>query len=265
MFEYCRHGVRVWFRRDTGKTIGVTYFTKGEPRVAPGEAKLVDLRWSRSPAAGTPAVFRAGVASEIISPTDLSVFKREEARSIHDDLEVRCLVLDKDGEKMAFLGADLFAFTSYEIAPIREAARHDGIDFLLFASSHTHSAPDTVGVYGYYPEQYVQLIQRKCIECVRKAARTLTPVTVEVGQCELPLDGARIEQICYNGRNPGIVDPFLTVARLATHDSGNTPGKTLCTLVIRNGSAATRELSARTMSGRYARRWNRSSAAPASS
>ena len=231
MFEYCRHGVRIWFRRDTGETIGVAYFTKGGPRVAPGEAKLVDLRMARGPAGVTAAVFRAGVASGVISPTDLSIFKRQGTESIHDDLEVRCLVLDKDGKRIAFLGADLFAFTDHEIAPIREAARHDGIDFLLFASSHTHSAPDTVGVYGYYPEQYVELIQRRCIECVRKATRGLTPVTIEVGQCELPLDGARIEQICYNGRNPGIVDPFLTVARVATHGSGNTPDKTLCALV----------------------------------
>ncbi len=231
MFEYCRHGLRIWFRRDTGRTIGVAYFKKGQPRVAPGEAKFVDLRWSKNPGEGTPAVFRAGVASEIISPPDLSIFKREGVKSIHDNLEARCLVLEKDGTRMAFLGADLFAFTNHEIAPIREAVRHDGIEFLLFASSHTHSAPDTVGVYGYYPAEYVELVQRKCIDCIKKAAGNLTPATIEVGQCELPLDGARIEQICYNGRNPGIVDPFLTVAKIVTHGSENTSGKTLCTLV----------------------------------
>jgi len=231
MFEYCRQGARMWFRRDTGETIGVVYITKGEPRVAPGEPRFVDLRSSREPGEGTRAVFRAGVATEIISPPDLSIFGREGVKSIHDNLEARCLVLEKDGTRMAFLGADLFAFTNHEIAPIRQAVRHDGIDFLLFASSHTHSAPDTVGVYGFYPEQYVEFIQRKCIDCIRKAAGNLTPATIEVGQCELPLDGARIEQICYNGRNPGIVDPFLTVAKIVTHGSGDTSGKTLCTLV----------------------------------
>jgi len=231
MFEYCRQGLRMWFKRDTGNTIGVAYFAPGEPRVAPGEAKFVDLRWSRRPAEATPAVFRAGVAREIISPPDLSIFDRQGVKSIHDDLEARCLVLEKDGTRMAFLGADLFAFTNHEIAPIREAARANGIDFMLFASSHTHSAPDTVGVYGYYPGEYVKFIQRKCIDCIKKAASNLTPATIEVSQRELPLDGARIEQICYNGRNPGIVDPFLTVTKILTHGPGDTTRKTLCTLV----------------------------------
>jgi hypothetical protein len=170
------------------------------------------------------------VASEIISPPDLSSI-REGYEIIHDDLEARCIVVALNGKKIAFLGVDLFAFTDYEIEPIRKAAKEEGIDFLLFAYSHTHSAPDTVGVYGHYPETYVQRIQRKCIECVREAVQNLAPATIEVGQRELPLDGARVEQISYNARNPGIVDPFLTVMRLVTHDSGNASGQTLATLV----------------------------------
>jgi len=67
MFEDRRHAVRPWFRRNTDETVGTAYFRKGEPRVAPGEAKFVDLCLSRSTVVGTPAVFRAGVYAESIS------------------------------------------------------------------------------------------------------------------------------------------------------------------------------------------------------
>jgi len=230
MYEYCRHGARFWFKRETGETIGVVHFPAGDPRVPAGEPNVVDLSKMRKLGGGTPILFQAGAASETISPPDLSNIGTR-WNIVHDDLLARCLVLSKNEKTIAILGADLFAFTAHEIDPIRKAAEQAGIDYLLFASSHTHSAPDTVGVYGYYPEKYVELIQKKCIECVRTAARNLAPATIQVGQRELPLDGGRIEQISYNARNPGIVDPFLTVARVVAQESGDAPGKTLCTLV----------------------------------
>jgi len=230
MYEYCAHGVRFWFERKTGSTIGTAHFPPTAARVPDGEAKSVDLRHRRERDGNTPAAWNAGIASVVISPPDLKKAGRG-YNKIHDDLLARCLVISGNGRTVALLGADLFGVTKHEIDPVREAAAELGVDFLLFASSHTHSAADTIGVYGYYPAEYVKFIQDRCIECVKQAVTNLAPAVIETGQVELPLDGARIEQISRNGRNPGIVDPYLTVVRVLAGEGADTPGTTLCNVV----------------------------------
>ena len=131
---------------------------------------------------------------------------------IHDDMRARCVVFDKDGETIALVGADLFGMVRIDIDVMRERAAAAGIDYLLLAMSHNHAAPDTIGVYGFYPEEYIGYIQDQVVRCATEAAAGLRPVKeLRAASRELPMDGGRVIGYFRNARNPGLVDPTLSV------------------------------------------------------
>ncbi|UCH33391.1 MAG: hypothetical protein JSV65_12510, partial [Armatimonadota bacterium] len=214
MYEYIQCGMRLWVDAKTGATIGTVLFVpQAHPRVPAGEQRSVTVAPVPSPPSpGKPAVFRVGVASRDITPKAewLAALDYE---TVHDPLEVRCAVIANEDETVAIVGADTFIFGAAELAPIQAEARAAGIDYLLYGSSHTHSAIDCMGYYGPRPDEYDAFAQSQIVACIREAQSNMMPATIEVAQVELMLHGGRIETISRNWRDPGIVDPYLTVLR----------------------------------------------------
>lgn len=215
MYEYTMKGYRLWFDNATGETIGAVLFPPQQhPRVPDGEKRLTVVPALPGPSKGKPAVFRVGFASrDITPPADRLADLRYE--KIHDNLEVRCVVLSAGGKTVALVSGDIFVYTAHEIAPIKEGARAAGIDYMVFASSHTHSAPDGIGLDGPRPDAYNAFVQREAIACIQQAKTKLAPATIEIAQAELMLYGGHLSTISRNWRDPGIVWPYLTVVRFS--------------------------------------------------
>jgi hypothetical protein len=222
MFEYTQQGYRFWFD-NAGAVIGAVLFAPQEhPRVPAGEQRRTVVPPLPAPSKGKPAIFRVGFASRDITPPkehlpDLGYEK------IHDNLEVRAIVIVSGGRTIALVSGDIFVYTAYEIEPIRQAARSAGIDYLLFASTHSHSAPDCIGLDGPRPDNYNAFVQREAAACIEQAKQNLVPATIEVAQAELLLHGGRISTISRNWRDPGIVYPYLTVVRFISADKAKQP------------------------------------------
>ena len=219
LLDYSAKGVRFIFD-EQGKTIGVTYFPHLRPRVHSGARKLVDLshlRQGPQPRPDKPADLgglMAGVAQIQITPL-ISGWLPPRARSsfhVHDEMWARCVVFEKDGHSIALVGADLFGMTSSDINPMRQRAADLGVPFTVLAMSHNHAAPDTIGVYGHYPGDYVEFIQDQVVACIDEAQRDLRPVKeLRTGSRELPMDGGRVIGYIRNARNVGLVDPTLSI------------------------------------------------------
>ena len=219
LLDYSAKGVRFVFD-DAGQTIGVAYVPHLRPRVHSGARRQIDLSHLRSgpqPRPDKPAdlsELKCGVAETAISPfTPEWLPPRVRAGyNPHDDLKARCVVFEKDGLRIALVGADVFGMTSNDIAPMREWAADSGVPFMVLAMSHNHAAPDTIGVYGHYPEAYIQYIQDQVVRCIEDAVKDLRPVKeFRVASRELPMDGARVIGYIRNARNVGIVDPTLSI------------------------------------------------------
>jgi neutral ceramidase len=73
----------------------------------------------------------AGTAKAEITPADTTV-------PIHDPLFLRTLVLDVDGNRIAFIAADLGSYFNRELLDI--AKKRFGIEQVLTSGSHTHSS-----------------------------------------------------------------------------------------------------------------------------
>jgi hypothetical protein len=219
LLDYSAKGVRFIFDKQ-GKTIGVTYFPHLQPRVHSGARRLIDLSHLRQgpqprpekPAA--PGGLKAGVAQVKITPKSAEWLapKLRKSFRVHDDMWARCVVFEKDGLKIALVGGDLFGMSSNDINPMRERAAKSGVQYTMLAMSHNHAAPDTIGVYGHFPAEYVAYIQDQVVECVAGATKNLRPVKeLRANSCELPMDGGRVIGYFRNARNVGLVDPTLSV------------------------------------------------------
>jgi len=233
MLDYSAKGVRFILDRD-GKTIGVTYFPHLQPRVHSGARKFIDLsqlRQGPQPTPPSPAPLgglKAGVAEVKITPkAEWLAPKVRSGFHVHDDLYARCVVFERDGQKIALVGADLFGMTSADIKPMRDKAAAAGIPFMVFAMSHNHAAPDTIGVYGHFPAEYIEFIQEQVGLGLAEAVKNLQPVKeFRTASRELPMDGGRVIGYIRNARNVGVVDPTLSVIQPIGQD-----GKPIATIV----------------------------------
>lgn len=234
LVDYSTKGVRFVFDK-SGQTIGVTYFPHVEARVHSGARRLIDLSSLRSgpqPRPEKPAPLgglKAGTAEVTITATskDWVTPKARSAFRVHDDLKARVVVFERDGMKIALVGADLFGMTSADIMPIRTGAADAGVQYLLLAMSHDHSAPDTIGVYGHYPAEHIAHIQNQIVKAVVEAQQNLRPVKeFRTASRELPMDGGRVIGYFRNARNVGLVDPTLSLMQPIGED-----GKPIATIV----------------------------------
>ncbi len=225
--DYSAKGVRFTFD-EKGRTIGTAHFVHGFPRVHAGERHLLSLRSLRQgpqtisaapredPAAGE---LLAGAAEADISPLEpdwLGPVKYV----VHDRLKARAVVFAQGNVRLALVGGDIFGMRRVDIEPIEARLKEKGITHLLVAMSHVHSAGDPIGIYGHYPEKFVKRIQdgvfEAAVEALSKARRVKE---LRGASDELSLEGARIEGLSRNARNPGIVDPQIAVIQAVGDDS----------------------------------------------
>lgn len=237
--DYASKGLRFTFHSegDAGdRTTGVAYFPHGQARVHGGERRFLSLRalpqGPQPPPAGSgaPPDLLVGTGRADLTPLKgdwlgpVALGKRFEP---HDPLYARCAVLARGDLKVAIVGADLFGMSKSEIDPIEARLREKGISHLLVCMSHNHAAPDTIGIYGYYPREHVEHIQERIYQGVLEALGALQPAArLVAGSEELPLDGARVQGLFRNARNPGLVDPQMAVIQAQAAD-----GKPLATFV----------------------------------
>jgi hypothetical protein len=227
LLDWSEKGVRFTFDRE-GKTTGVAYFPHGYRRVHEGERRRLDLGQRVAAAGPTRASLgplEAGAAEVDISPREPGWLPKP--FTVHDPMKARIAVLRAGELKVALVGADLFGMLKSEIDPIEARLREKGLSHLIVAMSHNHAAPDTIGIYGHYPKEYVAFIQERLESGVIEALGRLRPVEgLRAAALDLELDGARVEGLFRNARNPGIVDPQLAAVELLAAD-----GKPLVTMV----------------------------------
>ncbi len=217
--DYTEHGLRFICRAD-GTTTGMICFRPRRRRIPEGYANVrIDLRRqvpevaSAKPAAITG--LRAGAAEESIAPAefdDLLAGGAGAALTLAEDLLARVVVFDNGDQRIVFAGLDVFGLGPWDIQKLRDSLAEKGFANVIVAMSHTHANVDTIGFYGYYPEDYAALILRRTEAAVLRAAASMQPVReLRSGSVEMPLDGGRVIDLVRNGRDPGVMDPTVSV------------------------------------------------------
>lgn len=202
-----------------------------------GRWLVVGLSWCVGLGFGVSPVtaqLRAGVARVDITPSSPSMPMYGYANrrcgpssGTHDPLFGKVLVLESGGTRVAMVTSDLGSLVS---EPLRRAvAERLGIDTLLLAASHTHSAPAFLP-FGSAPSTsdearaYQSELESRLFTAISDAAASLFPARLSVGRGALQLgynrlllrEDGRARALFDNlDRVPyGPVDPELVVLRV---------------------------------------------------
>ncbi|MBI3856268.1 MAG: hypothetical protein HY293_11315 [Planctomycetes bacterium] len=111
------------------------------------------------------------------------------------------------------IACDVVGYLHPRVLKLRE--KIEGIDHVIFASTHCHSAPDTVGLWGPFPgisglsEAYLQQFEAGIVECAKKALASRVPATLAAG-------AAHVEGVCKDIRKPDLRNE--TAASLVARD-----------------------------------------------
>jgi hypothetical protein len=150
------------------------------------------------------------------------------AVGVHDPLYARILVLRSAQRTVAIVGLDLLGFSRNDVLDLRHLSGFDvkGRD-LFIASTHVHSGPDTLGLWGPFPgvsgvnAEYQARIKRAIADALKDAESRLKPARLMAGKTELDPRG-----LCRDSRDPQIIDPDLAVLRVRSTD-----GRAIATVV----------------------------------
>src|SRR5207244_1748631 len=95
------------------------------------------------------------------------------------------VVLELKKKRVALVSLDLIGFFKDDCDRVRERLKREaGIEETLISSTHTHSGPDTLGIWGAsrassgLDPAYVQLISDRVLEAVKTATAKLAPITL---------------------------------------------------------------------------------------
>ncbi len=235
ILSYAGKGFRFIANNADGKIVGTVCFPP-QRHVPEGEPTLCDLSKQRQgplpqakdakPWKGLTVGFATvplGLDDEMVK----SLKKNDQKKKVHDVLQARCCYIKYEGTSVALIGADIFGMLRIDLKPVFDRLAKEGHPHVVVGMSHTHSAPDTIGVYGFFPNAYNRSVKRALYRSVLEAAKTARPAAqVKMVSVELPLDGGRVAGMTRNCRNPGLLSPQLAV--LTFHDEA---GKLMGTIV----------------------------------
>ena len=182
----------------------------------------------------TPSVtarLRAGFGRRVINP-DMSkpvwvagFAHNRAATKIHDDLKAVAAVIDDGEHRIGVVALDAIGFFHDEVLAVRRSVPSSArLDYVIVASTHNHSAPDLMGIWG--PSDFVSGIDpayRRAVVAgaagaLIDAVEALTPATVSHVEVPLAPPG-----LVADSRDPQVFDNTMRLMLFATPE-GRTIG-----------------------------------------
>jgi hypothetical protein len=173
----------------------------------------------------TNSDFLAGSASRAITPAlgeqpiFLAGFQNDRrATAVHSELYARALALRLDEQAFVLVVCDLIGLGRPDVEDIRAALAARGVQTeLVVACTHTHSGPDTIGLWGSEPTVsgvdtvYMAALKQTIVAVAEEALTFCCPVKLRSATTTLP-------GYIANLRTPGLVDDQLTALQFEKPD-----------------------------------------------
>lgn len=156
----------------------------------------------------------AGFAKEKITPKDRAFLAgygavTRKSWGVHSDLWAKCLAFeDKNGNDAVIVSLDLIGMLPNDIQKIKEKVKNVAPGRILFTFTHTHSAPDTYGIWGATAfgiplvsgkdPEYIEFLAEKTAACVDNSVKNIGPAKIVFAQKKISmknLAGAPTDEI----------------------------------------------------------------------
>jgi hypothetical protein len=162
------------------------------------------------------------------------------ATGIRSELEARAIAFRQGDTTIAMVYIDEVGFLLGDMEELRASPELAGVDVdhVIIGSTHVHSSPDTIGIWGKTEfvsgriEPYLDDICTKAARAVKDAVTALEPAQLKIASTILINDPANpnslTDQWVKDIRDPIIFDPTLTIARFVR---ASDPDVTIATVV----------------------------------
>ena len=144
----------------------------------------------------------------------------------HDPLYAQALYFDDGATSLALVSVDVIGLHHSLVDGLRERLRRERVvEHLIVFATHTHSAPDTIGVWGPDAKTsgldatFVDAVEQRIAESVREAKQDLAPAQLSVSRGRTGRDGW-----VHRSRPPQIVDDTLSVLVVEKRNSAERIG-----------------------------------------
>ena len=203
---------------------------------SPGYTVRVSVSSGKSQA--EPRPLRAGFARERINPklgdptrpVYLAGFSQNRtATAIHDDLWSVACVIDDGHTRVGFVALDAIGLFHDDVVELRRRLGPElGLAYTIVATTHNHSTPDLMGLWGPHPLRsgvdpaYREQVIATAARTVAAAVAGLAPARVAFHEISVPPEG-----LVADTRRPHVFDADVRVM----HFTAPAGGATLGTLV----------------------------------
>ena len=188
--------------------------------------------------AQVPDELRAGFARVKINP-DLSNTNRpiwlagfnqhRAATAIHDDLWAIACVMDDGHTRLGVVVLDAIGFFHDDVISVRrKIAPISGIDYAIVCSTHSHSTPDLMGLWGPdyahtgVNDAYRRQVIAAAAQALDEAVVALQPARVSFHEIPTKPDG-----LVADTRKPMVFDPNIRVMHFISPTNGATIGSVI--------------------------------------
>jgi len=199
----------------------------------PGYELTLDLDATESIAA--PRSFQVGFGRVPINP-DLSDPKRpvwlagfsqnRAATALHDSLWSHACVLDDGYRRVGIVSLDAIGFFHDDVIEVRRRLEASWrLDHTIVCSTHNHSAPDLMGLWGPHPlktgvdPRYREQVITAAAHALGQAVGSLKPARVAAHEIALPPEG-----LVNDTRKPLVFDADLRVLHFTALEGDGTLG-----------------------------------------
>ena len=174
--------------------------------------------------------FLAGAATRTINPEKDSLYlaggkANRPFIDVHDNLYVKAVVLSNSNNNLTILTFDCIGLLYPQLQAIRSSIKAElpliDPDHIVMSSTHTHSGPDVVGIWGKdlahsgVNDKHMQLIVDRAVEAIKEATQARKPVNISFGT------GSFGEDWVKNISEPGELDRSVSIIQLTDLNGKN--------------------------------------------
>ncbi len=148
------------------------------------------------------------------------------ATNIHDDLWAVACVVDDGHSRVGIVALDAIGFFHDDVISVRKRLAVDWkIDYAIVCSTHNHSTPDLMGLWGPsflrtgVNDRYREHVIQSAAEAMGAAIRSLQPT--RLSSHEIP---ANPKGLLTDTRKPEVYDPDIRVLHFTSPSNGATIG-----------------------------------------
>ncbi len=151
---------------------------------------------------------------------------RRPAQGVHDELWARAMVLDDGHTRLALVALDAIGFGHDEVIRVRRLLpAAAGVDYVIVTSTHTHEAPDLLGLWGASEYKrgvdpaYMAWVREQAALAVEDAVAALRPAALRFAEEPRAAAG-----LVMDSRPPQVTDPGMQLLQAVELETGRTLG-----------------------------------------